>query len=358
MSTALAIEQLALPASADGPDAADLIALTELNNAICREDADLADLDFTPAEMLSGLRDDADRAHRAYVIREGGRLVGACILNYGLAEPTAVDFDLMVLAADRGHGVEDALLARIEEETRSLGRTVMQAWTLHRGRTSGPTIVPATDWGVVERTPLSDQFLTNGFVLEQVERNSTFDLRGPVDTVQHRLDESLAAAGPDYRLVEWTIPTPPELREGYAWALSRMSTDAPSAALEIDEEKWDAGRVERREKRILDGGQTMSVSAVLHVPTGRLAAFNELVIGTEPDDVTHQYSTLVLREHRGHRLGMLVKCANILRWRGIAPRSPKISTFNAEENRPMLDINEAIGFAPVSYAGVWQKKLV
>ncbi|MDR2998907.1 MAG: GNAT family N-acetyltransferase [Microbacterium sp.] len=358
MSITLTIEQLVLPASADGTDAADLRALTELNNAVCREDADLADLDFTPAEMLSGLQDDADRAHRVYVVREGGRIAGACVFNYALAEPTAVDFDLMVLAADRGHGIEDALLARAEEETRALGRTVMQAWTLHRGVATGPTVAPATDWGEVERTALSDQFLMNGFVLEQVERNSAFDLGGPFDDVQRRFDAAVAAAGPDYRLVEWTIPTPAELQDGYAWALSRMSTDAPMGALEIDEEKWDAGRVERREARILAGGQMMAVSAVLHEPTGRLAAFNELVIGSEPDDVTHQYSTLVLKEHRGHRLGMLVKCANILRWRGIAPHSPKISTFNAEENRPMLDINEAIGFVPVSYAGVWQKKLV
>ncbi|REJ04797.1 N-acetyltransferase [Microbacterium bovistercoris] len=358
MSTTLTIELLALPASAEGADAADLIALTELNNAICREDAGTTDLDYTAVELLADLRDDADTVHRVFIVREGSRIVGACILNHALAEPTSADFDLMVLRADRGRGIEDALLARAEAEVRALGRSVMQAWTLHHGTPSGETLTPATGWGSIEKSPQTDLFLANGFVLEQVERNSAFDLTGPMDGVQRALDESQVAAGADYRLVLWTIPTPPEMRDGYAWALSRMSTDAPAGGMEVDEEIWDAARVARREQKIIDGEQTLSVAAVVHEPTGQVAAFNELVIGADQTEPTHQYNTLVLKEHRGHRLGMLVKCANILHWRDVAPLSPRITTFNAEENRPMLDINEAIGFVPVSYAGAWQKKLV
>ncbi|MFB7250519.1 GNAT family N-acetyltransferase [Microbacterium sp. NPDC056234] len=358
MNDTLQLEQLALPATPDSDDASDFRALVELNNTVCRNDAGTDDLAQTPAELLAGLRDTADAVQRIFIIREAGALVGAITVGHATAEPTSSQIDLMVLPENWGRGIEDALLARAEEETRILGRKVMQTWTLHPGHAEGPTITPATGWGVVADTALSRLLSNSGFTLEQVERNSAFDLQGSMNGVRTAFEASRVAAGSDYRLVEWTIPTPPELKEGYAWALSRMSTDVPAGALEIDEEIWDAARVERREARLIEGGQTMSVAAALHVPTGRLAAFNELVIDADRTAVTHQYCTLVLQEHRGHSLGMLVKCANLLRWRDVAPDSPRVSTFNAEENRRMLDINEQIGFTPVSYAGAWQKKLV
>ncbi|WP_460795734.1 GNAT family N-acetyltransferase [Microbacterium sp. GXF0217] len=357
MNHTIVIEELALPASPDADDAGDFLAMLELNNAVCANDAGTDDLAQSAAELLSGLRDTADQIQRIFVVREHGAIVGSVSVGHATAEPTSTQFDLMVLPAHWGCGIEDALLARAEEETRALGRKVMQTWTLHPGRTDGPTVTPATGWGVVADTPLSRLLRDAGHTLEQVERNSAFDLTGAMDDVRRRRDESLAAAGDDYRLVEWTIPTPDPHIDGYAWALSRMSTDVPSGALAIDEETWDAERVRRREAQLIEGGQTLSVSAAQHVPSGRLAAFNELVIGEDRTEVTHNFCTLVLREHRGHRLGMLVKCANLLRWREIAPGSPRVSTFNAEENRPMLDINEQIGFTPVSYAGAWQKRL-
>lgn len=64
-----------------------------------------------------------------------------------------------------------------------------------------------------------------------------------------------------------------------------------------------------------------------------------------------------MREHRGHRLGMLLKIANIQHLQERHPGHPQITTFNAEENRFMLDVNEAVGFVAFAYEGAWLKKL-
>ncbi len=356
-TAALAIAALTVPKTLDAPDAADFHAVVALNNAICLSDTGLHDLGTTAEEMLPHWRATTDYVQRTLLARENGEIVGAVTVTHATAEPTGAEIDLMVMPANWGRGIERALLSAAEEEVRALGRKVIQTWTLHRPDPGDASLVPKTGWGRVSRTPLAQLLIDDGFTLEQVERNSAFDLHGDLAPIERMLAAALAVAGAEYRLVEWTVPTPPELRSGYAWALSRMSTDAPSGDLEVDEEIWDADRIARRDARFVDGGQTVSVAAVEHVPTGTLAAFNELVTGTDPEGVTHQYCTLVLKEHRGHRLGQIVKCANILRWRGIAPGSPRITTFNAEENRPMLDINEAMGFVPASYAGAWQKKL-
>ena len=70
-----------------------------------------------------------------------------------------------------------------------------------------------------------------------------------------------------------------------------------------------------------------------------------------------QSDTIVLNGHRGHRLGMLLKAANIRNLQSTAPGHPSIITFNAEENRHMLEVNEAVGFSAVGYVGAWKKIL-
>ena len=62
---------------------------------------------------------------------------------------------------------------------------------------------------------------------------------------------------------------------------------------------------------------------------------------------TMQLITAVVRKHRGHRLGLLVKAA-MLDWLAEAePGIGRIVTGNAAVNRWMIAINEALGFDPL-----------
>ena len=354
----ITVTDLVVPASVDAPDAAEFRAMVELGNRQCVLDAGIDDLYESPEETLPRWLDSTDRTYRGFVARRGAEIVGfAFFVVANESGAKSVEVELLVIPPHWGTGVEQMLLTRIEQEARVLGRELLQAWTLHSVERTERMLVPATGWGTVPSTPLSELLAVNGFTMEQVERNSILPLNTPMEHVERMLADAVAFAGDDYRVVSWTLPTPQDLRDGYADVMSRMATDVPSGQLEFDHETWDADRVVRHDKALTDGGQLMSVAAVEHVSSGRIVAFNELVIGADRAGVTHQYGTLVVKEHRGRRLGTIVKCVNLLRWRDVAPYSPKISTFNAEENRPMLDINEAMGFVPASYAAGWQKKL-
>ena len=171
-------------------------------------------------------------------------------------------------------------------------------------------------------------------------------------------DAAVAKAGPGYRVVTWTHRTPEHWLDDIATIFMRMPTDAPAGNLEIDEEKWDADRVRKNDdKRLSSRARTQLAAAVEHVPTGHLVAFNGVAVAEDRTRPVHQGITLVLKEHRGNRLGTIVKIANIRQLEAFSPESPFILTDNAEENRPMLDVNEAVGFQPVGYEGAWKKIL-
>lgn len=355
MSVPITITRVAVPATIEDEDAADILALADVFNRALAHDLGTDNLKWVVSEMLPGWRDETNRLERGYIARRGAVVVGALQIAVPLEDgATNVEFDLLAAPEARDSGVEDALFARLCDEAEALGRPVVQTYSLHRVHDGGQHLESPTGYGSIPLDETAEFYRSHGFALRQVERNSAFDLTQDLTRVQALLDIALAAAGDDYRLETWTSPTPDRFVDGFAFALSRMSTDVPTAGLVWAEEAWDAERVQRRDAKLAEGGVLVSVAVIIHVPTGRVVAYNELTIEVDRTRPTRQWGTLVVREHRGHRLGMIVKCANILRWRDLVPTSPMITTFNAEENRPMLDVNEAIGFTPIAVAGAWQ----
>ena len=75
---------------------------------------------------------------------------------------------------------------------------------------------------------------------------------------------------------------------------------------------WDARRIARERRLELAARGVRKLAAVAqHVASGRLVAFTELLLSPDAPRQAWQLVTLVHPEHRGHRLGLAVKLANL-----------------------------------------------
>ena len=358
MSRAFQVEVFTLPETLESPGAGDFRVICDIRNTTIREVIGPAADAVLPGEILPQLLDQEHNRNRILLARAEGQIVGLGLIFWAVdVGSKSVWAEIHVPTEWRRQGIGSRLQGEIESFTRELGRTIVQGGASHRS-VEGPRIESPTGFGSLPRNEQTVQFLLkHGFGLEQVIRFSTLTL--PVDraVIDPLYDAALAKAGPGYRVVTWTHRTPEHWLDGVATILMRMPTDAPSGNLEIDEEKWDADRVRTRDDKRLESGRVLLVAAVEHVPTGALVAFNSVTLAEDRTRPVHQGYTLVLKEHRGNRLGTIVKIANIRQLEAFSPESPFILTENAEENRPMLDVNEAVGFKAMAYDGVWKKTL-
>jgi GNAT superfamily N-acetyltransferase len=256
-------------------------------------------------------------------------------------------------------GADEALLAAAEAFAAEHRRTSLVTWSEQVGEPApGPGVLePPTGSGRVDGTAHAATLLSaHGYVLEQAERYSL--LRLPLDDglLEAHQARAAARAGSDYSLVSWTDRAPDEWVDQVAVLRTRMSTDAPTADLDFEEARWDAERVRTWERQVADSQHGYLLSAAVHTPTRTLAGFTVLRYPVEYPEAVFQEDTLVLREHRGRRLGMLVKTENLRLLREVRPGAARVHTWNAEENSYMLDINVALGFHPTGVAGMWQKR--
>lgn len=354
----ISITEVVIPERVDAPDAADFIAAIGVRTAVNAHDSGTDDESRPPEEMLPGWRKQEFEPKRLFLARRDGQVVGRGVAEYRLgdAEDTAW---LMaeVTPSARGQGVGRAMAEHVESVAREAGKRRAIAYA-PCWKVGGERLAAPTGFGdVAADTAETRLLLSLGYRLEQVERGSRLALPLDEGALQLVRDEAAAIAGPDYHVHFWGDRTPERWREDIAHLLTRMSTDAPTAGLEEPEDPWTVERLLADEDEEADGPSTEFVAAVEHIPTGRLAGFTVL---SAPDDGTRpvdQEDTIVLIEHRGHRLGLLLKAANLLHLQRERPGHPSVVTYNAEENRPMLDVNEALGFAPFVYEGAWRKDL-
>lgn len=358
LTDSAALHPLVLPAQADAAPSVILREYANVRNASIRDLTGRDEEDMTAESLLPLLHDSPELSRRQWYVTVDDHMVGVATLNILSDDGGRTGFTIIsLLRRVWGQGIGSAVLSHLEAAARNSGVQRLLLWVEHPADASATVLPSPTGFGAIPHDHGARFLLRHGFVLEQVERVSTFAWS---DHLTRRLSDLRVEAeshAPEYRIVHWTLPTPGEYVSGYAWMKEHMSTDVPDANLDMPAEKWDAERVARNDERFLQRGNTVLVTAAQHLETGELCAYNELAIGPDPASASHQEDTLVLASHRGHRLGMLVKTAGLQSWREQHPTSDRVITYNAEENRPMLAINEAIGFEAIAYEGAWKKEL-
>lgn len=364
------IEDLPVPASLEGAAGADFVAIGRLLRQAAREE-------LGHDELIAGDRVELARAQPSPYGRRllqvaragsgaGAEVIGAAVVTLPLAENLeAADIELVVAPRWRRQGVGSQLLEVVAGRCRREGRTNLNGFaaiSLASGSDVGApgpdavALVPESGAGWVSAAAPSAAFATaHGFGLGQVERASRVDVEAGAGLLERLEHEALGAAA-GYDTASWTGPVPDWAVEDYCRIIERMDTDPPMGGLEFEPSRWDATRLRTLEERRRRQGASSVVTVARHVHSGRLVAYTELVVFAGQEGVAFQEGTLVLPEHRGHRLGQLVKARNHRALAAAQPHVNCIYTWNAAENGYMLRINEALGFRACHVEAAWVRK--
>ena len=299
------------------------------------------------AEMTAAFRARSISMRRVLLaIEEDGRFVGAARIELPLMDNASLgEVDLRVHPEARRRGVGTALAARVRVELEQADRSLVSAWV------PGDQLRP--DGSCSSVADLGAGFARRwGLTLRNTDVHRVLEL--PVDESDlDRLAADAAAHHAGYRIVAFTGACPDEHVDAYCRLKTAMIIEAPMGEVEMEPERWDEARLREEEAELADMRRTR-FSAFALTPAGEVAGFNELLHAAHDVGNAYNWDTLVVPAHRGHRLGMALKVANLRRLQAEYPDARRVHTHNAAQNAPMVAVNDAVGFFPVERVGEWQ----
>ena len=313
--------------------------------------------DVSDEASLAAAHADSEHEVHRYLAYLDGVAVGYANTRVNLVDsPDKANVYICVLPNFRGRGIGRAIAERLLKE--ASGYAVYQAWAMCP--IPGPddeALTPPTGAGAVPADhPAVRLALAYGFRFEQVERVSRYDFAAPLVDPAEALAEATTVAGDDYEIVAWEGPAGDEMLADLCRLRELMYTDTPAGGMTVPESKWSVERMRASdEERLLSNRMFRTV--VRHMPTGTVVGLNELMLDrSNPEAFVDQWDTVVLPEHRGKRLGMAVKAANLVALKEAEPTATSTITWNAEENRHMLAVNEALGFYSILAEAAFERR--
>lgn len=251
--------------------------------------------------------------------RDGDLLVGVAELELPLTENLDVGWaEVNVLADHRRRGTGRALWQAVVERARAAGRTRVGGEVSVDLEVAGAGFAFATAMGAEEK---------------------------------HREDHLIAElpvaaepVAPAYKLVSWRGRCPDEHREAYLLMRNQMSADVPTGDLDLEATVLDDARLAASEQRLMQS-YDVRVAAARRRSDGVFGGYSLLFV-PHGEDFCWQDDTLVMPEHRGHRLGAALKVAN---YASLPERVGLVHTWTAPSNTAMHHTNTALGFRVVEH---------
>lgn len=246
----------------------------------------------------------------------------------------------------RGRGIGTALLDRAERVSAEHGRTTVL--------TGAPVY---WEGGPARHEDFARLLEDRGYAkaLTTVNRRSPVDPLGP-EREAEQYAQALAAAGDAYTVRQWVGPVPDDLLDTMCRMETTIINEIPLGEIEMEAEHMTPEKLRAREAVYAAEGRVTAHSVALD-RDGEIVAWTE--VGVDEGDYrdAHQAITIVDPAHRGHRLGLLLKLANLRQIRAHFPHIAYIWTDNADVNAPMIAINELLNYTTVDANAEYQRKL-
>jgi GNAT superfamily N-acetyltransferase len=274
-------------------------------------------------------------------VHDGATMVGRAFLGYNDLDNTHMaSGDIAVDPAYWRRGLGSAVLTAAEDHARSEGRRTLVLEAFAPLGADGPGLAFARAHGYAPA--IEDRIK----VVDLVATEPSWDA----------LEEETRRRAAGYTLVEWADRVPDEHITGYCHVNEAFLEQMPLGELDLEPEVWTEERVRTRNEESRRGGRRELAVAAL-APDGTMVGLTEVVLNDHAPHRGFQSGTLVMPEHRGHALGLLMKLRNHRRLRADHPECAVLMTGNAGVNVAMNAVNERLGYRDVERCVELQKDL-
>ena len=295
-------------------------------------------------EFLGAFRSpDSGERQELFVAYDGDRMVGSAVLwSFLLDNTDKAFFSISVDVPQRRRGIGRGLVQWLEQTVKDDDRSLILA----------DAILPFDG-----REDHAHQRFAEacGYELSNYEVVRHLALPVPDEQIQEWIDEA-APRHTEYTVETFVGAVPDDLVESLCVLLGQLAVDAPSGAVDFEEELVTPQRYAELVATTAAMGRARYETVALNRDR-QVVAQSTLAVSLEHSTEVYQWGTFVHREHRGHRLGLATKAVNLRAVQAVRGDLTLVTTQNAETNDYMVSINERMGFRPIEIAAEYVKRL-